>query len=236
MRYMEQILDIAGALGHRDHTHAAGLTEPIYQSYRIIYEIAVKVIDGTMGQREAYDANLVRKTLLLVSQNGWGEKGIALDVHSPDNRALMRLLCICNATTAGGGETADLVWETFYGEISDETGDLLVEGLNVEGSAYRPAVQVTYSPSVCSAAIKASKGGGTDGQKKALAAVFRYLARVLTITPADVEGLSGAVTVVERDIREKVMGVITSESFQKNPDVLDEVDVPEIEIAAWTDL
>jgi hypothetical protein len=236
MRYMEQILDIAGALGHQDHTHAARFTEPIYQSYRIIYEIAVEVINGTMDQREAYDANLLRKMELLVSENGWEEKGRGLDVHNPKHRALMRLLCICNATTVGGGEIADLVWETFFEGISDETRRVLVEGLNVDGSVGRPAVQATYSPAVCSAAIKASKDRGSDGQKKALAAVFRYLARVHTLTEADLEGLPRGVTVIERDIREKVMGVVTSESFQENPDVLDELDVPENEIAVQTDV
>ncbi|PYH71693.1 uncharacterized protein BO88DRAFT_486187 [Aspergillus vadensis CBS 113365] len=235
MRYMEQILDIAGALGHQDHTNAALFTEPIYQSYRIIYQIALDVINGNIDRREAYDANLVRKLELLMTQNGWRAKGRGLDVHDPEHRALMRLLCICNATATKGVEVADLVWETFFDGIDPETRLMLVKGLNIDGSERIPAVQATYAPAVCSAAIKASRSEGRKEQKKALAAVFCYLARVHTLTPAESNELPDGVMVVERDVRDKVLSVVTSDSFRSSPDVLNDLDVPEIAIAVQRD-
>jgi len=53
MRFMEQLLDIAGAAGHIDHTCARKLTEPIFDSYKNMYDVAIGIISGVLGSVKA---------------------------------------------------------------------------------------------------------------------------------------------------------------------------------------
>ncbi|KAL4926035.1 uncharacterized protein BDV17DRAFT_293853 [Aspergillus undulatus] len=227
LRFLEQILDIAGAAGHEDHTCAKKLTEPIFQSHKIVYEVSVAYLRGLLGRREAYDAHLV-KMIVAFSFHKKCDKGQKLDISTPEDRAVMRLLCICNAS---GLERAELVWNAFYGVLGDETRRALVRGLNADGSVEDPAVQATYIPAVCNAAIMSAHSLPKDKQKKALGAVFRYLARVQIVAQEERETFPRNTAVIERDIRELALPVVSSPQFLANPDVLDVVDIPRGEVA-----
>ncbi|KAL4794682.1 hypothetical protein BDV19DRAFT_399294 [Aspergillus venezuelensis] len=229
LRYLEQVLDVAGALGHKDHTCAALLLEPIYQSYKAVFEVSMGILDGCIGWREGYDTILSQRMGMLVQENGW-KRGTTLDMQNPEHRALMRLLCMCNAAMDEGPEIAELVWSTLYNELTCDTRAALVEGLNINGEAGTPAVQATYAPAICSAAIRGSQGKTKEDQKEALAAVFRYLARVHLVSQTDAKeriiSQYQGVLVLELDIRELTLPVVSSEEFQTDPSVLDGLDVP----------
>ncbi|KAL4786925.1 hypothetical protein BJX76DRAFT_320100 [Aspergillus varians] len=221
MHFLEQIFDVAGAAGHEDHEHAKKLTEPIFQSYKIVYEVAIEYINGQLDRRGAYDANLTRRMARMCRQQGW-EKGEELDVSNAEHRALMRLLCICNANTVG---RAQLVWDAFYTHISESTRCQLVQGLNVDGSIESPAAQVTYIPAVCDAALSA--GHRCDSERKpVLGAVFGCLARMLTVTKADRASLPKNTAVIERDIK----NLVTVRDCAK-PKVLDYERPPPCQVA-----
>ncbi|KAL2844582.1 hypothetical protein BJY01DRAFT_248092 [Aspergillus pseudoustus] len=166
LRFVEQILDIAGSAGHEDHGHAKKLTEPIFRSYRLVYDLARRYINGEVDKRGAYDENLRRRLNALVQEGRW-EGREDLDIAIPEHRALMRLLCICNANTA---KSAELVEETFHHYISSDTRRILVRGLNLDGSVDNPAVQATYIPAVCSTAITAAKSHPQGDPRQALGA------------------------------------------------------------------
>lgn len=225
-KFMEQLLDIAGASGHVDHTCARTLTESVFQAYRNVYEIAVGVIGGELGLRDGYDANLKRKVELLVDV-GW-TKGRDLNVCEPEDRALMRLLCICRASNA---EEAGFVQKTFSDAISADNRNLLVQGLNVDGSLQRLAVLPTYIPAVCSVVIRNHDAYSNVEKQEALAAVFRYLARTLLVTDEQIQRLPQGVTVIERDLRETILHLVESRRFWENPNILDDVGVPDDGIA-----
>ncbi|KAL4948636.1 hypothetical protein BDW69DRAFT_176082 [Aspergillus filifer] len=229
LRYLEQILDVAGASGHKDHTCAALLLEPIYQSYKAVYEVSTNILARHIGWQEGYNTILTQRMEMLVRQNGW-EKGRTLDVGNPEHKALMRLLCICNAAMDEGQGVAELVWETFYNELSCDTRVALVEGLNLDGSATKPAMQATYAPAICSAAIRGSQKEGKEERKRALASLFRYIARVHSVTETDADGKTGSryqgILILERDIRDLALPVVSSERFQSDPSVLDGLGVP----------
>lgn len=227
MRFMEQLLDIAGALGHVDHTFAKTLTEPVFQLYKSVYEITIDIINGKMGFRDGYDMNLTRKVEWLV-RAGW-TSGRRLDVRDPEHRALMRLLCIGNATDVQG---ADLIYETFFDVIGHDTRRRLIQGLNVDGSEEQPAVQATYIPAMCGIAIRNNKTNSKAEKQKALAALFRYLARTLVVDMEQVEKrFPRGVTVIERDLRRSILDLLNSDRFRDDPDSLDHADVPEGEVA-----
>ena len=65
MRFMEQILDLSGAAGHEDWTCARKMIEPIFQSYRNVFDAARAIISGELDLRTAYDIIPARKVELL---------------------------------------------------------------------------------------------------------------------------------------------------------------------------
>ncbi|EGX48785.1 hypothetical protein AOL_s00079g424 [Orbilia oligospora ATCC 24927] len=227
LRFMEQILDIAGAAGHVDHICAKKLTEPVFQAFKNVYDVSIGIIEGRLGVREAYDLNLTKRVELLINV-GW-EKGREFDISEPVYRAVMRLLCTTNSSDIDG---ADLIYDTFFEVLGEDSRRFLVQGLNSDGSLERPAAQATYIPAVCSATIGATKNCTKSEQKKALAAVFRYLARTLHVDVEQVQKkLPPGVTVIERDIRRTIMDIVHSDGFPGNPDILDNVDLPNDEVA-----
>ncbi|KAK6502665.1 hypothetical protein TWF506_003243 [Arthrobotrys conoides] len=227
LRFMEQLLDIAGAAGHVDHTCAKKLTEPVFQSFKNVYDASIGIIEDRFGVDEAYSLNLTRRVELLINV-GW-EKGRELDVDEPIHRALMRLLCMTNSADV---EAADLIFDTFFKDLSDDTRFRLIIGLNSDGSLKQPAVQATYIPAVCSAAINSTKVATKSEKEKALAAVFRYLARTLDIDVEEVQKrLPPGVLVIERDIRRTIMDIVNSKHFREDPGILDCIDVPKDDVA-----
>ncbi|KAF3287355.1 hypothetical protein TWF970_007081 [Orbilia oligospora] len=182
--------------------------EPVFQAFKNVYDVSIGIIEGRLGVREAYDLNLTKRVELLINV-GW-EKGREFDISEPVYRAVMRLLCTTNSSDIDG---ADLIYDTFFEVLGEDSRRFLVQGLNSDGSLERPAAQATYIPA-------------------ALAAVFRYLARTLHVDVEQVQKkLPPGVTVIERDIRRTIMDIVHSDGFPGNPDILDNVDLPNDEVA-----
>lgn len=223
MRFMEQVLDLAGASGHEDWTCAKKLIDPICQSYRNVYDVAHAIMDEKMSLREGYDIILTRK-LDLLRRTGYSRP---FDIQNRRDRALMRLFCLGN--TANGHE-AELYTAAFTERISEETRRILVHGLNLDGTVEEPATQATYLPAMFTKAAGNTASGSVDEKIATISAVLRYLSRCLVVHPDSLERLPKGVTVVERDVR-GVIPVLDSAEFRRNPDILDEENVPEDHVA-----
>lgn len=233
MRFMEQLLDIAGAAGHIDYTCARKLVEPIFDSYKNVYDVAIDIISGNLGLREGYDIILIRRVELL-ERVGW-KRAESLDIEDQEKRALMRLLCIGGAASI---KTADLYYQTFTAvNLSRIVYEGLVEGLNVDGSLEQPAVQPTYLPAMCGLAI-ANTANGTTGEKmKALTALLTYLSRVLVVDKdsSSFKRLPEGVIVVERDLRQTIQPILESAAFKHKPDILTDAPMPRDQVAKMAD-
>jgi hypothetical protein len=223
MRFMEQILDLAGAAGHEDWTCAKKMIEPIFQSYRNVYDVAHGIIGRGMPLREGYDIILIRK-LELLHRAGYTRD---FDVKKPEDRALMRLFCLGNTSSA---ESADIFYAAFTERISAEIREQLVHGLNVDGSVEEPAVQPTYIPAMLTKALGNTASDSQEEKINAVAAMLRYLARCIIVEPSSIENLPRGVTVIERDVR-KITPVLDSEEFKRDPAVLDQEGIPEDQVA-----
>jgi hypothetical protein len=205
LRFMEQLLDIAGAAGHMNWTCAKKLIQPIFESYRNVFDACQGVIAGTLTVRSGYDLVLIRRAELLRD----------LDVrvyHVEDqleDRALVRLLCMGNVTT----RDMAFLYEDAWRALEDQVRDALVNGLNLDGQRSDPAVQPTYMPALLSRI--------TD--EKSLVCTLHYLAKVLNAT--DVGDPSAVV--IERSVYTVLKQVIESKEFQKDPSILESVDVPD---------
>ncbi|KAI0533099.1 hypothetical protein GGR58DRAFT_135667 [Xylaria digitata] len=220
LRFMEQLLDVAGASGHEDWTCAKSLIQPILDAYRNVYDAARAAISGSMGLRDAYDLILVHRGRML------RDKGFRqLEIANPNDRALMRLLCMGRVTELSTAQLYDSVW----GDLEPETRDSLVADLNVDGSIEQPAVQATYAPALLTKGVDAgglSSGGLGSGDEKRerLWSLLRYLARVLK--PASTP-LNREAVVIERNVLMTAQYVAESDEFRANPGVLDEMEAPE---------
>lgn len=218
-RFMEQILDISGAAGHSDWTCAKKMIGPICQAYHNSYDAATSIISGKLALRDGYDLILVRRGELLRT------KGFRiLDIKEPQDRAVMRLLCMGGAVDLA---TANL-YEKAWLSLDESTRNGLIESLTVDGEVGKPAVQATYFPALLSKALDSARSKGEDGKVKTLQSCFRFLRRLLKIEePIN----NGRVTVVERDLQGIVNDVITNPAFQADPDMLDNEQIPGWEVA-----
>lgn len=204
LRFMEQLLDIAGAAGHMDWTCAKKLTQPIFESYRNVYDACQGVITGTLDLQGGYDLIPIRRAVTL------HHKGFRLMQveESQNDRALLRLFCMGNVTTL---ETTQL-FEATWNALDNSIREALVYSLNVNGQKGEPAVQPTYMP----AFLSHMKDG------RALTYAFRYLCRLLTAT--DVEDPSAVV--VERSLLGVLKQYVESGEFDQDPTILERIDVP----------
>jgi hypothetical protein len=206
LRFMEQLLDLSGAAGHEDWTCARKMTEPIFQSYRNVYDAAKGIISRQLSLREAYDIIPARK-LELLHQAGWEGK---FDLSRKYDRALARLFCLGNTNNK---DTAEMYVEAF-GAINDREREMLIEGLNVDGSVVEPAVQTTYAPAMLSKATSNTVNGSREEKVNAIAALLGYLARCFEVTIGErVAFRKQKVMVIERDVR-SVDKVVSGEGFK----------------------
>jgi hypothetical protein len=208
LRFIEQLLDLSGAAGHEDWTCARKMTEPVFQSYRNVYAAAKGIISRQLSLREAYDIIPAQK-LELLHQAGWDGK---LDLAKKYDRALARLFCLGNTNNK---DTAEMYVEAF-GAISDREREMLIEGLNIDGSVEEPAVQTTYAPAMLSKATSNTANGTREEKVNAIAALLGYLARCFDVTIGErVAFRKQKVMVIERDIR-SVDKVVSGEGFKSD--------------------
>ncbi|KAI1274842.1 hypothetical protein F5Y07DRAFT_191609 [Xylaria sp. FL0933] len=215
LAFMEQLLDIAGASGHEDWTCAKTLIQPVLNAYRNVYDVSQGVISGDMGLRDAYDLILVRRGQMLHNQ-GFRR----LEIANPDDRALMRLLCMGRVTQLPTAQLYDSVWE----ELEADVRTSLVADLNVDGSVEQPAVIATYAPAFLTTGVDAGGTGSSEGKRSRLKSLLRYLARVLKL---DVTLSDTSAVVIERNLLGIVQDVVKSEEFRANPSILDSEEVPD---------
>lgn len=137
--FLQQLLDISGAAGHQDWMYAQKLIQPIAKAYRDVYEVAVGIISGDQGLREAYNEILARRCEIL---RGKGFRSLV--VRCPEDRALVRLLYMGGTSDP---DKAELYWSTWEA-LDDSTNCSLVCSLNIDRSFTEPAVQPTYMPAM----------------------------------------------------------------------------------------
>ncbi|KAL4906975.1 hypothetical protein BDW74DRAFT_176570 [Aspergillus multicolor] len=219
LRFMEQLLDIAGAGGHMDWTCAGKLSEAVFDSYRGVFETCCAAFEGAMDLQEAYDTVLRRRAAFLIDRGVVGihllDEFLAYHMTS-DNRAFMRLLCMGNVTSA---QTAELFQSTWR-DLDPSTKEELAQALSAFGARGKPAIQPTYMPAFLS--------GIRD--RKELECALKFLGRVMTAPVTDIEMEDGhfdpSVVVIERSVLGILKEFVETGLFHEDPTVLEGVDTP----------
>ncbi|KAJ5679271.1 hypothetical protein N7462_007515 [Penicillium macrosclerotiorum] len=206
LRFMEQLLDIAGAAGHMDWTCAKKLNQPIFESYQNVYYACEGVMAGTLDARGGYDF-VLKKRAEFIHAKGFRLLKIEED---PYQRALMRLLCMGNVITL---ETAEM-YETALNSLEDKAKEALIHALNVDGSIGSPAIQPTYTPAIL----------GFIKEKRSLISAFQYLSRVMSASPKS--PVDPSAVLIERSVLGVLKQHVESSEFRDDPTILERIDVP----------
>lgn len=213
LKFMEQLLDVAGAAGHLDAQCAKSMTEPVFQTLMTTHEVLLDVIEEGCSLRAGYDRVLIKRGLMLEEQ---GFR--SLSVHIPSERALLRLLTL--------GRTADKKQAEWFAEAFESLPESirasLVDGLSVDGDKDGDAIIPYYMPALISEGLRNTLNSTASARTDALSSLMRFLARVLEGTKPR-PGRPGVI--IERNLM-FARDTIRSEDFKINPSVLDNLLIP----------
>ncbi|EXJ72970.1 uncharacterized protein A1O5_04119 [Cladophialophora psammophila CBS 110553] len=228
LKFMEQILDVAGALGHLDPRGSKNFIEPVFQAFKTVHEVSLDIIAGKSNPRQGYDKVLTKRGNMLYI------KGFRrLSVSDREDRALLRLLTMGRTTDK---EQAELFSKAFNA-LDKRNKEQLVAGLNVDGNVNETAVLPYYMPAIISTTLENTKDCNEETKRRALTSLMRYLAKVLGSPGNNLTGVreyavyDGEVPgiIIERNMS-KAQDVINSPDFKTNPDLLDALDIPDGQI------
>ncbi|KAK4948178.1 hypothetical protein LTR10_013233 [Elasticomyces elasticus] len=223
LKFMEQILDVAGAAGHLDSSGAKNLIEPVFQAFKTVHEVSLDIIAGNANLRQGYDKILTKRGNML-----WGKGFRRLSVSDQKERALLRILAMGRTADK---EQAELFCEAFDA-LDNASKDQLIQGLNIDGKVNETAVLPYYMPAIISTTLQNTKDSDKDSKQRALTSLMRYLARVLGSPGAgmvefedrqyntEVPGI-----VIERNMS-KAQDMINSPEFKDDPNILNSLEIP----------
>ena len=247
-KFIEQILDVAGAVGHVYAEGSKNFIEPVFQAFKTVQEVSLNIIRKESTLREAYDQVLSKRADLLVKE-GYRY----LDIKDREQRALLRLMTMGRAATL---EEAEL-FEAAFQDLDRFHKDLVIDGLNIDAiHDNETAVIPYYMPAMIAETIRSTKDSGKE--QEALTSLMRYLSRTLKWTDEEGTGLAPILEanasktwplpqlqlhipsqtpsissasgnkegrVIERNMS-RVRDTINSPQFRENPRVLDALDPP----------
>jgi hypothetical protein len=213
LKFLELILDVAGAAGHLDARCAKMMIEPVAQAYLTTYEVALNIIEGRSSLREGYDTVLSRRAEMLK------EKGLRLlSVKDLQERALLRMLLMSRTADV---EQAEL-FSKAYDALPLAIRRRLINGLNVDGYQDGKAILPYYMPAMFSEALENVAREPLPAKIEAMSSLMRFLTRVLDGTRS-IPGTEGKV--VERNLM-FARATIRSKEFKDDPTILDKLKIP----------
>ena len=216
IKYMELLLDVAGADGHTDARGANSMNEPVFRAFKETRQVLLDIASEKCDLRAGYDQVLSQRQEML-EKVGFNK----LSVTTKSDRALLRLLAMSRAATK---QQADRVSEAFRNLPSD-TSETLVNGLSVDGWNDGTAVLPYYIPAIFAETIRSTKNLPETIQVAALSSVMRLLGRVYRGTKSN-PGQPGRV--VECDLS-SLQGIVKGRRFKSDPTILDLEKVPKID-------
>ena len=243
IKFMEQILDVAGAAGHVYSDGVKNLIEPVFQAFKTVLDVSLSIVRGESSLQQGYNLVLSKRAKMLEDT---GFRHLSVDIA--EERAFLRLLTMGRTATLKQAELFDAAFKA----LSDEHRGRLVEGLNIDAIENgETAVIPYYMPAMIAETLRNTRD--INKEREALTSLLRYLMRVLYW---DDEAESPTLSTIEedqtcqspwrppqkpqltipREAREgrviernmvKARDTISSPRFKEDPNVLDQLDPPE---------
>lgn len=229
LKFMEQILDVAGALGHLCSDGSKNFIEPVFQAFKTVHEVSLDIIAGRSNPRQGYDKVLTKRGNML-SIKGFRR----LSVSDREERALLRLLTMGRTADK---EQAELFSKAFHA-LDNDSKEQLVKGLNIDGNVNETAVLPYYMPAIISTTLETTKSSDDESKRRALTHLMKYLARVLGSAsnslfpgqPGDARFNEPVPGIIIEKNMSNAQDVINSPEFKDNPELLDNLAIPDGQI------
>ncbi|KAL9109426.1 MAG: hypothetical protein Q9227_005933 [Pyrenula ochraceoflavens] len=231
LKFLEVLFDVAGAGAAIDARGAIRMIGPVYKGFISTYIALNTVINEGQPLRAGYDAILHERAVLLSSQSSDDLKTSItkscsfplLDAKNPHDRALLRILLLSRTATP----TLASIFSSALSSLSPSDRARLINGLNVDGTSDGTAILPYYAPGIFDVYFtKLGKAWETSQQVVVLAALMRYLARLLANTRPG-RGENNTVIQVQADQvvpgkfpGGKGMGGIDAGDFKERPEDL----------------
>ena len=215
LKFMEVILDVAGAGGHIDARCAVQMTEPVFQAYILVREKLADIASGKITPRQGYDC-VLRARMDLLQEAGFTT---TLSIDDPADRAQIRLLALGRVVNA---EKAGHFLMAFHG-LAPETRRSLVDALNVDGVDGQPAIVFSYAPALISKVLE--NAHSAESKVLALSALMRFLARINNDFKANHHRQQSEATVKDINLS-FAQEIVKSHQFCDNPSLLDDIPIP----------
>ena len=214
LKFMELILDVAGADGHHDARCAKPMIEPVFQGYMVARQALMNIVQEKCSARGGYDQVLSHRGRLLAT-DGF----TVLSVQDPYERALLRLMTMGRTTTKEQASWFDQAFRSLAYKVRRALSD----GLNVDGIDDGVAIVPYYMPALFSETLKTTSKSSKDVKVAALASLMRFLARIYAGT-IPVPGARGEV--IECSVA-FAQSAVKSQDFKNNPTILDDLEIPD---------
>ncbi|KAI4155054.1 MAG: hypothetical protein LQ340_001269 [Diploschistes diacapsis] len=213
LKFLEILLDVAGAQGHLEARCCMTFTEPFYQTYAAMRHALFHLIEGTLSPRDAFDT-VLRQRADMLTQAGFRQ----LLVEKAGDRALLRLFCMARTSLFEDAQLIDIA----FSSLKDTELTALVDGLAVDGIDDGDAVIPYYAPSLFAVLFRQFQDLSAERATEAIAVTMRFLGRVFRGTKP-LAGRPGRV--IECDVR-FAQDTLKSNAFINNPSILDDLVIP----------
>lgn len=206
-KFIELLLDVAGAQGHMDSGGAKVMMEPVFRNFMLARQALQEVIAGK-STREAYDQILIEKNKLLVSK-GFNNLSIA----TAHDRALLRLLTLRRTTSLEQAEEMAKV----FASLPANARAILISELNVDAVSDGWGILPYYAPALIVNAI-GSLSATPHGSEAAVRTTLLALARIFQEGRILLKGREGN-DVLTVNVEQLAKYTLTDE-YKANPDSL----------------
>ncbi|MCJ1311406.1 hypothetical protein MMC25_005077 [Agyrium rufum] len=165
-KFLELLLDVAGADGHLYAKGAKAMSEPAWRAFAVTRQVLLAIVRGGTGSeedtrnvkgvgneseaallRKGYDRVLIQRADML-SQQGFR----ALTVDDDEQRALLRLLTMSRTADKDQAEEIAAAFQS----LESDTRTKLIHGLSVDGTNDGIAVLPYYIPALFAETLRAT--------------------------------------------------------------------------------
>jgi len=217
IKFLEVILDVAGAAATKSTRGSVTMTEDTYHAYTCAIKALTELI-STDGWTELQCYNTVLDARALLLKRAGFQR--SLSTTNSSDRALLRLMCMGRVTDR---ETAEC-FEDAFNDLDKMTEQTLSARLNANGlSDADRAVLPYYAPALFARILSYKTPRGADWTRKALLYLMGFLNRACIASDNATELCKDYI--ITRDLS-FILGTLTSDQFKENPAVLDNASLP----------
>lgn len=212
LKFMEVILDVAGAAGNIQPYTSLTFTQPVFESFMSAHKLILKLLNDRIPRVNCYNMMLAQRNDMLVRAGGR-----AMSTWLPDHRATLRMYCMARVYDQYQAQCFDDAMKM----LNPEDTRPLIQGLNINGIDDGTAILPYYMPGLFAAGLK-NCPNTWEAKVQAMASLLVFLSRVVG-SIEQVPGLKGAVAEYDVSFAHET---VSSAKFREDPWCVARMELP----------